>query len=69
MTNKNIIEMYKKGYPVKFIAKRYQEYLYANYKIYHTVNYQFGNKKEYSYLECLTYVQDLIIKYLSGYFD
>ena len=36
---------------------------------YHSVDYNFRGKSKYEYSDALIYVQDLIIKYLTGYFE
>ncbi len=60
MDSIDVIEMYEKGFSIEFIARRFQEYLY--------INYRFDDKNRYSYLYCLNYVQFLIIKHLNKKF-
>lgn len=60
MDSIDIIEMYEKGYSINFIVRRFQDYLY--------INHRFDNENGYSYMYCLKYVQNLIIKHLDGKF-
>lgn len=69
MTNKDIIDLYKKGYSVSAIAKQYHRYIIKYDKFFHSVEYNFCGKKKYYYVDSLVYVQDLLLKYLSGYFE
>lgn len=70
MTNKDIIEMYEKGISIKSISKKYQSYTNKNYELfYHSLNSLYNPYKTITYDQSVIYVQDLIIKYLSGYFE
>lgn len=72
MTNEEIIELYEKGVSINVIAKKYYNYKNSTYcrdQFYHTLVSFSKERYYYHYYKALSYVQDIIIKYINGYFE
>lgn len=65
MNSRDIVEMYKKGYSIDYIIKRFYDYKTK----FDTPNHKFGNtyiitKKSISFSECEKIVCETVLKFL-----
>lgn len=66
MSDDDILIMYKKGYSINYIAKRYYKYKNKKHKAIKIEGMMYFAPKVYNMEYCKMYVSEIIFKYCTG---